>query len=55
MTKYEHNVPEPQDVHIKLLGAQMIAGLNDIDKDRRETTLIEMLPKKKNPPPLRRE
>ncbi|KAF5699322.1 serine threonine kinase [Fusarium mundagurra] len=49
---YNHSVPLPHDVHMRAAGLQMVFGLRDPKKGRGETTIVDMLPKKRNPPPL---
>lgn len=49
---YEHSVPQPYDVHMRAAGEQMVFGLKDPKLAQGETTIINMLPKKVNPPPF---
>ncbi|KAF5543944.1 serine threonine kinase [Fusarium mexicanum] len=49
---YNHSVPLPHDFHMRAAGLQMVFGLRDPKKGRGETTIIDMLPKKRNPPPF---
>lgn len=49
---YEHSVPEPYDVHMRAAGEQIVFGLKDPKLAEGETTIINMLPKKVNPPPF---
>ncbi|KAF5968001.1 serine/threonine protein kinase [Fusarium bulbicola] len=49
---YNHSVPLPHDFHMRAAGLQMVFGLRDPRKGRGETTIIDMLPKKRNPPPF---
>ncbi|PNP79455.1 hypothetical protein FNYG_07071 [Fusarium nygamai] len=49
---YNHSVPLPHDFHMRAAGLQMVFGLRDTKKGRGETTIINMLPKKSNPPPF---
>ncbi|KAH6967782.1 kinase-like domain-containing protein [Ilyonectria sp. MPI-CAGE-AT-0026] len=50
--EYEHSVPQPYDVHMRAAGEQMVFGLKDPKLAEGETTIINMLPKKVNPPPF---
>lgn len=52
---YTHAVPLPHDVQMRAAGKQMVPGLMYPSKGRGEKTIISMLPKKLNPPPLRKE
>ncbi|KAF5539216.1 serine threonine kinase [Fusarium napiforme] len=49
---YNHSVPLPHDFHMRAAGLQIVFGLRDPKKGRGETTIIDMLPKKRNPPPF---
>lgn len=49
---YNHSVPLPHDFHMRAAELQMVFGLRDPKKGRGETTIIDMLPKKTNPPPF---
>ncbi|KAG4277154.1 serine/threonine protein kinase [Fusarium proliferatum] len=49
---YNHSVPLPHDFHMRAAGLQMVFGLRDPKKGRGETTIVDMLPKKRNPPPF---
>ncbi|KAL6399804.1 serine/threonine protein kinase [Ilyonectria robusta] len=49
---YEHSVPQPYDVHMRAAGEQIVFGLKDPKLAEGETTIINMLPKKVNPPPF---
>ncbi|KAF5599972.1 serine threonine kinase [Fusarium pseudoanthophilum] len=49
---YDHSVPLPHDFHMRAAGLQIVFGLRDPTKGRGETTIISMLPKKRNPPPF---
>ncbi|KAF5651367.1 serine threonine kinase [Fusarium tjaetaba] len=49
---YNHSVPLPHDFHMRAAGLQMVFGLRDPRKGRGETTIISMLPNKRNPPPF---
>ncbi|RBA18502.1 serine/threonine protein kinase [Fusarium proliferatum] len=49
---YDHSVPLPHDFHVRAAGLQMVFGLRDPKKGRGETTIVDMLPKKRNPPPF---
>ncbi|RKL28355.1 hypothetical protein BFJ72_g12586 [Fusarium proliferatum] len=51
---YNHSVPLPHDTHMRAAGMEMVFGLLDPKKGRGKTTLIDMLPKKTNPPPFPR-
>ncbi|KAH6959429.1 kinase-like domain-containing protein [Fusarium avenaceum] len=51
---YNHSVPVPHDFHMRAAGLQMVFGLHDPKKGRGETSIINMLPKKINPPPFSR-
>ncbi|RKL01723.1 hypothetical protein BFJ71_g5052 [Fusarium oxysporum] len=51
---YNHSVPLPHDFHMRAAGLQMVFGLRDPKKGSGETTIIDMLPKKTNPPPFPR-
>ncbi|CVL12815.1 uncharacterized protein FPRN_09895 [Fusarium proliferatum] len=51
---YNHSVPLPHDFHMRAAGLQMVFGLRDPKKGRGETTVVDMLPKKRNPPPFPR-
>lgn len=49
---YRHSVPLPHDIQMRAAGVQMVFGLSDPSKARGEKTIIDMLPKKVNPPPF---
>ncbi|SCO53165.1 uncharacterized protein FFMR_11394 [Fusarium fujikuroi] len=49
---YNHSIPLPHGVHMRTAEQQMVFGLRDPKKGRGETTIIDMLPKKTNPPPF---
>ncbi|KAH6898373.1 hypothetical protein B0T10DRAFT_543346 [Thelonectria olida] len=49
---YGHSVPEPLDIQMKAAAAQMVSGLMHPNRARGETDIVNMLPKKTNPPPF---
>ncbi|UPK95247.1 hypothetical protein LCI18_006182 [Fusarium solani-melongenae] len=52
---YTHAVPPPHDVQMRAARKQMVLGLMYPSKGKGKKTIISMLPKKLNPPPLLRE
>lgn len=52
---YTHAAPLPHDVQMRAASKQMVRGLMYPSKGKGETTIISMLPKKLNPPPLLKE
>ncbi|KAJ4316994.1 hypothetical protein N0V84_007589 [Fusarium piperis] len=52
---YTHAVPLPHDVQMRAARKQMVLGLMYPSKGKGEKTIISMLPKKLNPPPLLKE
>ncbi|KAF1955090.1 hypothetical protein CC80DRAFT_549806 [Byssothecium circinans] len=56
LTGYDCKVANPRDIHMRLAGIQMIAGLRHPEKSAAtETTVLKMIPKKYTPPCLRRK
>lgn len=52
---YNHSVPEPHEVQMRAAEVQMVFGLRNPAKGRGKKTMINMVPKKLNPPPFARK
>ncbi|KAI0545792.1 kinase-like domain-containing protein [Xylaria curta] len=52
---YEHGVPTPREVHMRLASLEIVQGLIDPRIGAEKDDIIRLLPRKKNPPSLLRK
>ncbi|EQB45854.1 fatty acid desaturase [Colletotrichum gloeosporioides Cg-14] len=52
--EYEHGINPPDAIQMKLVGAQIVAGLRDPGAVRGQTEMVSMLPKKRVPPDFKK-